>query len=137
MDDKVKNSGIFHIAMTNQSGRHVKITRSVSMGLLKSCAEEKVCTIQRIVTFHKIKEEPKPKVVEKSMYGIPVGKKSGRMEIKTLLAKQDPECVVIHELKPRLQNAPVNAKVLQDLEKLFKEILMLLHKMTHKLVPHP
>ena len=61
MDEEVKNSGIFHIAMTNQSGWHVKITRNASMGLLKSCAEDKVCSIHRIVTFHKIKEEPKPK----------------------------------------------------------------------------
>ena len=67
MDDEVKNSGIFHIAVTNQSGRHVKITRNAIMGLLKSCAEDKVCTIYRIVTFHKTKEEPKPKVVEKRM----------------------------------------------------------------------
>ena len=51
MDDEVKNSGIFQIAMTNQSGRHVKITRNASMGLLKSCAEDKLCTIHRVVTF--------------------------------------------------------------------------------------
>ena len=49
--------------MTSQSGRYVKITINASMGLLKSCAENKVCTIHRVVTFHKTKEEPKPKVV--------------------------------------------------------------------------
>ena len=74
----MKNSGILHTAMTNQSGRHVKITRNASMGLLKSYAEDKTCTIHRIVTFHKTKEEPKPKVVEKSMYAIPVRNKSDR-----------------------------------------------------------
>ena len=131
MDDEVRNSGIFHIAMTNQSGRHVKVTRNDSMHLFKSCAEDKVCTIHRIVTFHKTKEEPKPKVLEKSMYAIPVRNKSGRIEINTLLAKQDPECVVINELgpqedfvkyqKPRLQDAPVDAKVLQDLGQLLEE----------------
>ena len=78
MDDEVKNSGIFHIAMTNQSGRNIKITRNASMDLLKSCAEEKVCTIHRVVTFHKTKEEPKPKVVEKSMYAIP--EETGQVE---------------------------------------------------------
>ena len=62
--------------MTNQSGRHVMITRNVSMGLLKSCAEDKVCTIHREVTFHKTKEEPKPKVVEKNMYVVPVRNRS-------------------------------------------------------------
>ena len=117
--------------MANQPGIHVRITRNASMGLLKSCAEDKVCTIHRIVTFHKTKEEPKPKVVEKSMYAISVRNKSGRIEMNTLLAKQDPKCVVINELgpqedfvkyqKPRLQDVPVDAKVLQDLEKLLKE----------------
>ena len=101
MDDEVKNAGIFHIAMTNQSGRHFKITRNASMGLLKSCAEDKVCTIHRMDTFYKTKEEPKPKVVEKSMYTIPVRNKSSRREINTLLAKQGPECVAINELGPQ------------------------------------
>ena len=51
--------------------------------------------------------------------------------MNTLLAKQDPECVVINELgpkedfvkyqKPRLQDAPVDAKVLQDLDQLLEE----------------
>ena len=95
MDDEVKNSGIFHIAMTMQSGRHVKITRNASMGLLKSCVQDKVCTIHRIATFHKTKEESKPKVV-----AIPLKNKSDRIEINILLAKQDPECVAINEMGP-------------------------------------
>ena len=86
--------------MTKQSGRHVKINRNASMGLLKSCAEDKVCTIDRVVTFNKTKEEPRPKVVEKSMYAISVRNKSGKIEINTLLAKQDPECVAINEPGP-------------------------------------
>ena len=54
-----------------------------------------------------------------------------KIEINTLLAKKDPECVVINELepqedfvkyeKPKLQDALVNAKVLKDLEKLLEE----------------
>ena len=147
MDDEVRNSCIFHIAMTNQSGRHVKVTRNDSMHLFKSCAEDKVCTIHRIVTFHKTKEEPKPKVLEKSMYAIPVRNKSGRIEINTLLAKQDPECVVINELgpqedfvkyqKPRLQMPQLMQRCYRTLGNYLKRILMLLHKMRHKLVPHP
>ena len=127
----MKNTGIFHIAMTNQSGRHEKNTRNVSTGLLKSCAEDKSCTIHRVVTFHKTKEEPKPKVVEKNMYAIPVRNKSGKIQINTLLAKEDPECVVMNELgpqedfvkyqEPKQQDATVDAKVLQDLERLLKE----------------
>ena len=122
MDDEVKNSGIFHIAMTNQSGRHVKITRNASMGMLKSCAANKVCTIHRVVTFHKTRGEPNPKFVKKSMHAIHARNKSGRIEINTLLSKQDPEYVAINELgpqedflkyqKPRLQDAPIDAKAL-------------------------
>ena len=70
--------------MNNQSGRQVKITRHASMGLLKSCAEDKVCTVHRIVTFHEIKEECKTEVVEKSMYVITVRNKSGRIDINRM-----------------------------------------------------
>ena len=101
MDDEEKNSSTFHIAMTNQSGKHVKITRNVSMGLLKSHVKDKVCTIHRVVTFHKTKEESKHKFVEKNMYAISVRNKSGNIEINTLLAIQDQEHMVINELGPQ------------------------------------
>ena len=78
MDDELKDSGIFHIAMTNTSSRHVKIIRNTSMGLLKSSAEDKICTIHKVVTFHKTKEEPRPEIVEKKMYAIPIRNKSGK-----------------------------------------------------------
>ena len=68
--------------------------------------------------------------MEKSIYAMHVRNKSGRIEINTLLAKQDSECVVINEMgpqedfvqhqKPRLQDASVDATVLQDLEQLLK-----------------
>ena len=75
---ELKDSGIFHIAITNNSGRHVKITRNTNMGLLKSCAEDKIYTIHRLVTFHKTKEEPRPKIVEKKIYVITIRNKSGK-----------------------------------------------------------
>ena len=131
MGDKLKDSGIFHIAMTNNSGRCVKITRNTNMGLLKSCAEDQICTIYKVVTFHKTKEEPRDKIVDKNIYTIPIRNKPGKIEINTLLAKKDPEWVVINELGPqedfvkykklRLQDAPVNAKVFKDVEKLLEE----------------
>ena len=65
MDDEVKTSGIFHTALINQSGIHIKITRNASVGLLKSCAEDKVCTIHRIVTFHKPKRNPNLKLLRR------------------------------------------------------------------------
>ena len=65
MDDAVKRSGIFKIAMTNTSWKTVKIRRITNMGLLKSCVQDEICTIHQILTFDKPKDEPKPKVVER------------------------------------------------------------------------
>ena len=78
MGNELKDPGILHIAMTNYSGRHVEITRNSNMGLLKSCVEDKICTIHKVVTFHKTKEEPKPEIFEKNMYAVPIRNKSGK-----------------------------------------------------------
>ena len=145
MGDELKDSGIFQIAMTNNSGSQVKITRNTNIGLLKSCAEDKICTIHKVGTFHK-KEEPRPEIVEKNMYAIPIKNKSGKIESNTVLVKKDPECLVISELgsqegfvkyeKPKLQDAPVNAKVVKDLRNYMKRILVLLQKLRYKLILH-
>ena len=63
MDDDVKRSGMFEIAMTNTSWKTVKI-RSTNIGLLKSCVQDEVCTIHQILP----KDKPKPKVVENNCY---------------------------------------------------------------------
>ena len=86
---------------------------------------------------------PKPKVVEKNMYAIPIRTKSGQIEINTLIPIQEQPRIGIHEIgpqedfvkyeKPKLTDAPVNTKVLEDLENYWKKIKMLLHKMKHKL----
>ena len=131
MDDDVKRSGTFEIAMTNTSWRTVKIRRNTNMGLLKSCIQDEICTIHQILTFDQPKDEPKPKVVEKNMYAIPIRTKSGQIEINTLIPTQEQNRVGIHEIglqedfvkyeKPKLTDAPVNAKVWEDLEKLLEE----------------
>ena len=66
-----------------------------------------------------------------NMYAIPVRNKSGQIEINTLIPKQITERTHVFEIgpqedfvdfqKPKLQNAPVDAKVLDDLEKLLNE----------------
>ena len=131
MDDDVKRSGIFEIAMTNTSWKTVKIRRNTNMGLLKSCVQDEICTIHQILTFDKPKDEPKPKVVEKNMYAVPIRTKSGQIEINTLIPIQEQPRIGIHEIgpqedfvkyeKPKLTDAPVNTKVLEDLEKLLEE----------------
>ena len=131
MDDDVKRSGIFEIAMTNTSWKSVKIRRNTNMGQLKSCVQDDIFTIHQILTFDKLKDESKHKVVEKNMYAIPIRTKSGQIEINTLIPTQEQPRIGIYEIgpqenfvkyeKPKLTDAPVNAKVLEDLEKLLEE----------------
>ena len=63
------------------------------MGMLKSCQEDHICTIHRVVTFEQkpVKEkEVKSKFqkVEKSLYDILTrNKKTGKIEVNTLFKK--------------------------------------------------
>ena len=76
-------------------------------------------------------EKQNLKTVKKNMYSIPVRNKSGEIEINTVIMKDEILNIGINELgpqedfvqfvKPKLQDAPVNAKVWQDLEKLLDE----------------
>ena len=65
MDNDVKRSGIFEIAMTNTSWKTVKIRRNTNIGPLKSCVQDEICTIHQIVTFDKPKDGPKPKLLKR------------------------------------------------------------------------
>ena len=67
MDNEVVNSGVFHIAMTKGSSRHIRIDLGQVMGMFKSCDKDKICTIHRIATFHQTTEDPKPELIEKSV----------------------------------------------------------------------
>ena len=76
LHDSVVNSGTFKIVMTNRSNRQVKITKHQTMGMLKNCEEDWICTIHKIVAFEQtskkgkeVKSELKP--VEKQLYHIP------------------------------------------------------------------
>ena len=37
--------------MTNTSNQHVKVTKNQTLGMLKSCDQDQICTIHRLVTF--------------------------------------------------------------------------------------
>ena len=131
MDDSVKCSGIFEIVMTNNSWKTVKIRRNTTMGLLKSCVEDEICTIHRVITFDKPNDGVKPKIIEKNMYAIPTRNKSRKVKVNTLIPKENHPGIGIHEIgpqddfvkyeKPKLQDAPVDINILADLEKLFEE----------------
>ena len=51
LDEHVSSSGTFHIVMTNNSNQHVKVTKNQTLGILKSCDSDQICTIHRLVTF--------------------------------------------------------------------------------------
>ena len=72
MGDKLKDSGIFHNAMTTNSGRHVKITQNTNMELLKSCPEDKICTIHKVVTFHILRKNTDLKLLKRICMQFPL-----------------------------------------------------------------
>ena len=50
-DEHTAGSGSFDIVMTNNSSQHVKVTKNQTLGMLKSCDQDQICTIHRLVTF--------------------------------------------------------------------------------------
>ena len=51
LDEHAASSGSFNIVMTNNSNQHVKVTKNQTLGMLKSCDSDQICTIHRLVTF--------------------------------------------------------------------------------------
>ena len=51
LDDSVVGSVTFNIVMTNKSNKHIKATKGHTMGMLKTCEEDHICTIHMVVTF--------------------------------------------------------------------------------------
>ena len=92
LDDSVVSSGTFNIVITNRSNKHIKFIKCHTMGMLKTCEEDQICTIHRVFTFEQkpVKEKVKSEFqkVEKSLYHIPTrNKKTGKIEANTLFKK--------------------------------------------------
>ena len=51
LDEHAASSGSFNIVMTNNSNQHVKVIKNQTLGMLKSCDSDQICTIHRLVTF--------------------------------------------------------------------------------------
>ena len=51
LDDSVVTLGTFNMVMTNRSNKHIKVTKPHTMGMLKTCDEDQICTIHRVPTF--------------------------------------------------------------------------------------
>lgn len=136
MDDKVMGSGIFNIAMTNMSNRHIKIHSNQTIGMLKSCDEDQVCSIHKIITFCKkgegdqILAENKIETKEENLYHIPwKNPKTNKIEIHTVVKKEQipfkineigPQEDFVKYNKPKTQDAPIDRQIKHDLERLLE-----------------
>ena len=130
IDHDVKASGTFNIYMTNKTHKTIKINRNTPLGLLKTCNQENIYTIHTIATFEEIEGETEPKEVERPMYAIPFRNKKGEIEINTVMPKASSRYTRVCEIgpqedfvkfqKPKLQDAKVSTKVMQDLELLLE-----------------
>ena len=134
IDDSVVSSCTFNIVMTNMSNKHIKVTKGHTMGMLKTCEEDRICTIHRIVTFKQrpVKEKEVKsgfQKVEKGLYHIlTMNKKTGKIEVNTLLKKDLSPVTHIDELglqqdfvnynKPALQDTPIDKQTKADLDRL-------------------
>ena len=135
LDDSVVSSGTFNIVITNRSNRHIKVTKGHTMGMMKTCEEDQICTIQqRVVNFEQrpvSEKEVKSEFqkVEKSPYHIPTrNKKTGKIEVNTLLKKDlslvahinesGPQQDLVNYNKPALKDAPIDKQTKADCDKL-------------------
>ena len=104
------------------------------MGMLKTCEEDQICTIHKVVTFEQkpVKEKGVKSEflkVEKSLYHIPTrNKKTGKIQVNTLLKRDLSPVTHINALgsqqefvnynKPALQYVPIDKQTKADLDKL-------------------
>ena len=100
LDDIVVSSGTFNIVMTNRSNKHVKVTKNHTMGMLKTCEENQICPIHRVVSFG-----PKPvkeKEVKSEFHSVEKkirkNKKTGKIEVNTLLKEDFSPVTEINEI---------------------------------------
>ena len=131
LDDSVVSSGTFNIFMTNRSNKHIKVTKSHAMGMLKTCEEDLICTTHRVVTFEQKPVKGKEvksefQKVEKSLYHIPTrNRKTGKTEILkkdlstvTHINEFGPQQDFVSYNKPAPQDAPIDNQTKADLDKL-------------------
>ena len=81
--------------MTNTSMKHVKINNNQTMGMLRTCQDDKICTVHRTVSFDKIPMKGEggktvEKQVQKDLYHISIrNEKTGKIEVNTLLKREN------------------------------------------------
>ena len=133
--------------MTNRSNKHIKVNKGQTIGMLRTCEEEQICTIHKITTYHssEIGSRPRhqhydngkkcPRLIKEKklkLYHIPTwNAKTGRVEVNTLMREEPSTGIDINEIGPQqdfvehkksqLHDAPIDRKTKLDLEKLFEE----------------
>ena len=125
----------------------MKVNKSQTIGMLRTCEEEQICTIHKIATFlsseigsrprhqHYGNGEECPRLIKEKtqkLYDIPIwNAKTGKVEVNTLMRdepspgidinKIGPQQEFVEHRKPQLHDAPIDRKIKLDLEKLFEE----------------
>ena len=95
IDDEIFQSGIFNVVMTNTSLKHVKVNNNQTMDMLRTCQDDRIYTIHRIVSFDKVPvkgegDKTEEKKVGKDLYHIPTrNEKTGKIEVNTLLKREN------------------------------------------------
>ena len=145
-DEHTADSGSFDIVMTNNSSQYVKVTKNQTLGMLKSCDQDQICTIHRLVTFapkslgregiHQDKTKQshdnsiEKETVTKDFYQIPTRNKHGEIEVLTVLKDNISTVNKITDTaldefashkKPKLQDGPIDQKTKLDLEQLLEK----------------
>ena len=133
--------------MTNRSNKHIKVNKGQTIGMLRTCEEDQICTIHKIATFHSSEIGSRhrhqdydngkdcPRLIkerEQKLYHIPTwNAKTGKVEVNTLMRDEPSTGIDINEIgpqqdfvehkKPQLHDAPIDRKTKPDLEKLFEK----------------
>ena len=106
IDEEIAQSGIFSVVVTNTSMKQIKVNNNQTMGKLRTCQDDKICTMHKIVTFDKVPvkgkgDKTEEKQVEKDLYHIPTrNDKTGKIEANPLLKKGE-YFPVINEIGPQ------------------------------------
>ena len=103
--------------------------------MLKTCQDDTICTIHRIVSFDKVPMKGEggktvEKQVGKDLYHIPIrNEKTGKIEVNTLLKKGEyfpvineigPQQHFVKYKKPELQDASIDKQIKIELENLLE-----------------
>ena len=146
-DEHTAGSGSFGIVMTNTSNQHVKVTKNQTLVMLKSCDQDQICTVHKLVMLepktlggegitpkqtkqthdHSIESE----TVTKDFYLIPTRNKHVEIEVLTVLKDNISTKVnkitdtaldeFVSHKKPELKDAPIDQMTKLDLEQLLEK----------------